>query len=129
MFAQRKGDHTLPMSQGVSWRPMAVLRPRTDATVVLARGDEEIATWLLRAWAPADLVVVDQLARLQLAARRLGCTVQLRDVCAELTDLLELAGLAELLGGCGELRQVGREPEGLEQVRVEEVVMPDDPVA
>ena len=108
---------------------MAVLRPRTDATVVLARGDEEIATWLLRAWTPADLVVVDQLARLQLAARRLGCTIRLRSVCAELAQLLELVGLAELLGGCGELRQVGRKPEGLEQVGVEEVVMPDDPVA
>ena len=110
---------------------MAVLRPRTDATVVLARGDEEIATWLLRAWAPADLVVVDQLARLQLAARRLGCTIRLRNVCANLSELLELAGLAELLGGCGELRQVRRQPEELEQARVgvDEVVMPDDPVA
>ena len=108
---------------------MAVLRPRTDATVVLARGEAEIATWLLRAWTPADLVVVDQLARLQLAARRLGCTIRLRSVCAELAQLLELVGLAELLGGCGELRQVGRKPEGLEQVGVEEVVMPDDPVA
>jgi ABC-type transporter Mla MlaB component len=119
----------MPMSPVLPRRPIAVLRPRTNATVVLARGDAEIATWLLRRWGRADLAVVDHLARWQLAARRMGCSIRLRNVCAELAELLELAGLAEVLSGSGELRQVGREPEGLEQVGVEEAVVPDDPVA
>ncbi|HEY4427522.1 MAG TPA: STAS domain-containing protein [Solirubrobacteraceae bacterium] len=47
----------------------------------------------------ADAVAVDALARLALAARRHGCTVQLRGASAELMELLELAGLASVLAG------------------------------
>ena len=46
---------------------------------------------------PADLAVVDCLARLQLAARRAGCTVRLLDPDPELLELLDLAGLTEVL--------------------------------
>jgi anti-anti-sigma regulatory factor len=41
--------------------------------------------------------VVDQLARLQLEARRLGCSIRLRNVCTELMELLELAGLDDVV--------------------------------
>ena len=58
----------------------------------------------------------------ELAARRQGCTLWLRRACPDLIQLLELVGLAGVL-------QVGREAEGLEQGGVEEVVVPDDPVA
>ncbi|HEX6578096.1 MAG TPA: STAS domain-containing protein [Jiangellaceae bacterium] len=44
-----------------------------------------------------DGVAVDALARLQLAARRRGCRVALRHAPAELLDLLELAGLTEIV--------------------------------
>lgn len=40
-----------------------------------------------------DLGLVHSLARLQLEARRLGCSVRLRDPCPELCELLELVGL------------------------------------
>jgi hypothetical protein len=43
------------------------------------------------------LGLVDDLALLQRAARRLGWTVRLRHASTELAELLELAGLAEVL--------------------------------
>jgi hypothetical protein len=46
-----------------------------------------------------QLSLVDALARLQLAARRAGCTIRLRDPSSELVDLLDLVGLAGLVGG------------------------------
>ncbi len=90
--------------------------------MVLVCGPDEVASWPLTGHGRPDLSAVDALARLQLAARRLGCSIRLRDTCVELAGLLDLAGLS----GCLE---VGGEPEGSEQVGVEEVVMPDDPVA
>jgi ABC-type transporter Mla MlaB component len=45
-----------------------------------------------------DAVTVDALARLQLAARRHRCEVRLRNASPELLDLVELMGLADVLG-------------------------------
>lgn len=45
-----------------------------------------------------DLDTVDRLARLRLAAARAGATVELTDVSAELTELLDLVGLDRLCG-------------------------------
>ena len=70
--------------------------------------------------AAPDLAAVDALARLQHAARLLGGSIRLVDVCDELAELLDLVGLG---------REVGREPEGGEEVGVEEGVKPGDPVA
>jgi ABC-type transporter Mla MlaB component len=47
----------------------------------------------------ADAVTVDALARLQLAARRHGCTVRLRNASSELLDLVAFMGLREVLPG------------------------------
>jgi hypothetical protein len=69
-----------------------------------------------------DLAVVDALARLQLVARRLGCSIYLANPSPELIDLVELAGLSDVL-------QVVREAEHGEQLRIDEVVMPNDPIA
>jgi ABC-type transporter Mla MlaB component len=44
-----------------------------------------------------DGVIVDALARLQLAARRRGCEIRLRGVSGELRELLALAGLEAVL--------------------------------
>ena len=44
-----------------------------------------------------DMEAVDELCRLALCASRLGCRVVLVDVDPELHDLLELAGVDELL--------------------------------
>jgi ABC-type transporter Mla MlaB component len=45
---------------------------------------------------PADAVTVDALARLQLAARRRSCRVQLRNASRELLDLVALMGLEDV---------------------------------
>ncbi len=80
----------------------------------------ETATWVVAGEGRPDLAAVDALARLQLSARRLGGRVRLRDVSQELAELLDLVGLA---------REVGWQPEGGEEARVEEGVEPGDPVA
>jgi anti-anti-sigma regulatory factor len=71
-----------------------------------------------------DLAFVDTLLRRQLDARRRGCTLQLRNVPDELRGLLELLGLDEVLG-----LEPRREAELGEELRVDEVVQPGDPVA
>ncbi len=79
-----------------------------------------------------DVDLVERLARLQLAARRLGFTLWLTDVPTELGDLIDFVGLREVLFGAqlGELRrQAFGQAEGGEQAGVDEVVVPDDPVA
>ena len=100
---------------------------------MLRRDGVELACWPLAArvagsgTGPPDLAVVDQLARLELAARRLGCSVAVRGAAP---DLAGLAGLLDLVGLTGVLAvEVGGQPEGGEQPGVEEVVVADDPVA
>ena len=44
-----------------------------------------------------DAVTVDALARLQLAARRHGCTVRLHGGSADLCALIELMGLSDVI--------------------------------
>jgi hypothetical protein len=73
--------------------------PGSEAIVVLARDDEELATWPLWWWGRPSLEAVDELARLQLVARSLGCSIRLRDACIELRELLQLVGLYDVLLG------------------------------
>lgn len=62
------------------------------------------------------LGTVGALARLRLAARRLGCELRLRNARAELLELVSLAGLEEVLRV-----EPGGEPEEREQpLRVQE---------
>ena len=44
-----------------------------------------------------DAVTVDALARLQLAARRFGCRVHLRDASPDLQALVDFMGLSDVL--------------------------------
>jgi ABC-type transporter Mla MlaB component len=44
-----------------------------------------------------DAVTVDALARLQLAARRSGCRVRLRNASTELRELVDFMGLSDVL--------------------------------
>jgi len=92
------------------------------AEVVLLCDDAEVASWPLLCVDGVDLAVIDELARMQLDARRRGCSIWLRHACPDLVELLRLVGLAGVL-------QVGGQTEGGEQAGVEEVVVPDDPVA
>jgi hypothetical protein len=68
-----------------------------------------------------ELGCVNALARLQLAVRRCGWTLVVRDPHPNLGGLLELCGLAGVI----ELEPVGQ-PELGEQLRVDEVVQPGD---
>jgi hypothetical protein len=91
--------------------------------VTIADDEHEVEVVWLNAGRP-DLAIVDALMRLRLAAARRGWRVLLHDPPDELRELLELAGLADLLG----LEPVG-EPELGEQAGEEEVVQPADPTA
>ena len=115
------------MIPGSACRPTFVDRRQPHAEVVLLRGDEEIASWALLGTGRPDLDMVNEVARLQLAARRLGCSIWLRHACPDLLQLLELVGLYDL--AWRRSLQVVREAEGGEEAGVEEAVMPDDPVA
>jgi hypothetical protein len=63
------------------------------AQVVVLHDGAEVGRWALVELRCPDLSAVDDLARLQLAARRLGCTLRVEDACAELRGLLDLVGL------------------------------------
>jgi len=71
---------------GLCDRVCALLQT-SRATVALCRVDG----------VPPDAVTVDALARLQLAARRNGCQVRLRQASRELLDLVEFMGLRDVL--------------------------------
>ncbi len=71
---------------GLCDRVCALLGP-TDATVAFCDSQG----------VPADAVTVDALARLQLAARRCGCQVRLRNASPELLELVAFLGLADVL--------------------------------
>jgi ABC-type transporter Mla MlaB component len=75
-----------------------------------------------------DAVALDVLARVQLTARRLGRRVELAGVNVELRDLLELAGLSEVLPlVAGSNLEPRGQPEEREQaLRVEEEADPGD---
>ena len=61
--------------------------------IVLGPDGSAVASWPVLGPGHPDLSVVDGLARLQLNARRRGNHVLLADVCDDLRDLLDLAGL------------------------------------
>jgi ABC-type transporter Mla MlaB component len=65
---------------------------------LLASSDARVAVCDVSEVDP-DAVVVDALARLQLAARRHGRRVVLRNASAALRELVELMGLDEVLSG------------------------------
>jgi hypothetical protein len=121
--------------------------------VVIVCGDIEVASWPFEASTPPDLSAVDELCRLGLAVRRLGCSVRLRDAPVELWALLELVGLASVVTAIGDqctgdqctgdLRaldrrrvescagglvvEVGGKPEETEEIGIEKGVEPGDP--
>ena len=66
----------------------------------------------------ADLGIVDALARLQLAARRSGYEIAVTNVPCDLLELIQLAGLCEVLG-VEPLRQAEQREErlGVEEER------------
>jgi hypothetical protein len=76
---------------------------------------------------PVSLATVDTLARLRLAARRVGIELLLAEAQADLETLVRFAGLQGVLPTCLSV-EVVRKPEAGEQPGVEVVVVvPDSP--
>lgn len=71
------------------------------ADVAMALGERVVALGPVGHEHHCHLGLVDDLALLQRAARRFGWAVRLRRVSPELAELLELAGLAEVLPSGG----------------------------
>src|SRR5262245_6605338 len=114
-------------------RRTGVQPPAGPTIVVVTRAGLELSRWPLPGADEPDLALADRVARCQLAARRLGCAIELRDADARLVGLLELLGwrgvvvVTTLASGCPASEVVGQPEEG-EEGRIEEVVVPDDPV-
>lgn len=78
----------------------ASVEPRAgETTIELVRGSTVIARWPLLLEGRPDLAIVERLARMLVAARRMGCTIRVPDPCPALRELLELAGLSDVLLG------------------------------
>ena len=77
----------------------------------------------------ADMATVDALALLALRARRLGCSISLRDPSSELCELVAFAGLCDVLPRAPDsVVEVVGEPEQREEpLGVEEERDPADP--
>lgn len=58
--------------------------------------DRVVVDWDV-AGLPADVATVETLARLELAGRRHGYTLRLRDASVDLTELIALLGLHDVL--------------------------------
>lgn len=67
------------------------------AVVVLRRADGDVLLGPVYAAGRCDLALVDDLLRVQLAARRFGWHIRLEHVREDLRELVELAGLTEAL--------------------------------
>jgi hypothetical protein len=115
----------------------------TRDVVLVLDSDVEVVLWRMDGVPDPDLWVVDALARLQLAARRVGGSIRLRNPCDRLRALLDVVGLTEVFPdvvidaagsdpGAAEARsalplEAGGQPERGEELRVEEVVDRRDP--
>lgn len=71
------------------------------AEVVLVRGVLEVRLGPVGRGLRCDLGFVDELLRVQLAARRLGWSIRLDNVAEELRELVALVGLSDELGLSG----------------------------
>jgi anti-anti-sigma regulatory factor len=77
--------------------------------------------------AEPDPAILDALVRLQLAAQRLGASIQLENACPVLVDLLALAGLSDVLPVmCASGVEMDRQTEERKEALVDEEVEPGD---
>jgi ABC-type transporter Mla MlaB component len=106
----------------------AVLELSAHLRVLLEESDADLVVCDVGAVLEPDLATIDALAQLQLAARRLGRSVQLRQASKELQDLLALAGLSDVLPLCARLRLEGLgQTEQREELPIDEVRDAADP--
>ena len=100
---------------------------RTRVEGLLESRDADVAVCDVAALTGPDLCTVDALAQLQLAARKMGGQIRLRQASSELQELVALAGLGDVL-----LAELGLQPgrqaeEGKQLGGVKEGVHRDDP--
>jgi hypothetical protein len=93
--------------------------------VVAVPGHPPVVVGELRDGSP-DLNTVDALARLQLHARRIGWEIRLRQLTPELLSILDLVGLADVVGATPSALEPSGQAEGGERLGVEEVEPLDD---
>ena len=93
--------------------------------VVMIVDGAEVVVWEPPVGVRPDLAVIDHLARLQLQAMRRGCTLRMRNPCVDMLALVRLVGLAEMFGIADASVEVQGNAERLEQLRVQEVVQPE----
>jgi ABC-type transporter Mla MlaB component len=101
------------------------------ARVLLESGDADRLICDVGGVADPDAVTIDALARLQLTARRLGREIGLRHASRDLRELLDFAGLSEVIPlSAGSRIDPRRQAEQREEGRgVEEEGDPADPIA
>jgi hypothetical protein len=116
-----------PVSSGGRRRPPVVSADPAWGRIVFIGGcGQVVAAWPVAGEARPDLGTVDALARLRVAAARLGLCIEVWEMRPELAELVELAGLRQVLEGRG----LGGETERGEEVAdIEEAVEPGDPIA
>ena len=64
---------------------------------MLRRGDDELDSWPVARLGRSDLAVIDDLTRMHVTARQLGCELVLREPCPKLVALLGFVGLLDVL--------------------------------
>jgi hypothetical protein len=97
-------------------------QPESATMVELMSGPRVLASWPLTT-SRLDLSVIDELARLQLEARRRGWSIRLRTRCRRLAELLNVTGLDRVVATIEVLGvEVDGEAEGREQGGIEEGV-------
>jgi ABC-type transporter Mla MlaB component len=103
----------------------------SHARRLLESGDADRLICDVGALADPDAVAIDALARLQLTARRVGSQIGLRNASRELRDLLDFAGLSEMIPlSAGSRIDARRQAEQREEGRgVQEEGDPADPIA
>lgn len=90
---------------------------------LLERSDAAHVVCDVSAVSEPDATAIEALARLQLTAGRLGYSLRLLHPCPQLQDVLDLAGLGDVLPVSAELRlETDGEPEHREVLRTDEVV-------
>ena len=103
-----------------------IVHPNVAAVVAWGRivyvgGRVPTIGWVVVGYGRPDLATLDGLARMQLAARRLGGAIRITEMCPDLAELVDLAGLRRELTGEAE--------EGEDAIGVEERVNRGDPPA
>lgn len=82
-------------------RPTGVERSRNRAVVVLRRHGTELIRWGVPADERPDLDLIDELARVAVAAKRVEATLALHVFCPRLASVIDLVGLRDALDARG----------------------------